>query len=61
MSAISENTLHLTNRGMMFWPPRVALSGRTKSPDLMGMIITLGREETNKRLELARQNLLALA
>ena len=61
LSEISEIKLHLTNRGMMFWPPRVALSGRTKSPDLMGMIITLGREETITRLELARQSLLNVA
>lgn len=58
LTEVSENVLHLTNRGMMFWPPRVALSGRTKSPDLMGMIITLGREETYARLEQARQKLL---
>jgi glutamyl-tRNA synthetase len=58
LSDISENKLKLTNRGMMFWPPRVALSGRTKSPDLMAMIIALGRDETVQRLELARQSLL---
>ncbi len=51
--------LGLVNRGLLFWPPRVALSGRTKSPDLMGMMIVLGRAETIKRLELARQKLLA--
>lgn len=53
-----SNNLGLTNRGLMFWPPRVALSGRTKSPDLMGMMVTLGKAETIKRLELARQKLL---
>ena len=45
----------------MLWPPRVALSGRTKSPDLMGMIITLGRDETVARLEKGKQGLLDLA
>ncbi len=49
--------LGLANRGLLFWPPRVALSGRTKSPDLMGMMIALGREETIKRLQHARQML----
>ncbi|HEX2911138.1 MAG TPA: glutamate--tRNA ligase [Chloroflexia bacterium] len=49
------------DRGKMFWPPRVALSGRTKSPDLMGMIMVLGREESVNRLELARQKLAELA
>jgi glutamyl-tRNA synthetase len=49
--------LGLANRGQMFWAPRVALSGRTKSPDLMGMMIVLGRAETIKRLELAHQKL----
>lgn len=52
-----SNSLNLANRGMMFWPPRVALSGRTKSPDLMGMMITLGKAETIKRLEFAIQKL----
>ena len=49
--------LGLLNRGLLFWPPRVALSGRTKSPDLMGMMIVLGREETLKRLRRAHQKL----
>jgi glutamyl-tRNA synthetase len=57
---VSENKLAIS-RGAMFWPPRVALSGRTKSPDLMGMIIVLGREETIRRLEQARQSLISLA
>ena len=49
--------LGLPNRGLLFWPPRVAISGRTKSPDLMGMMIVLGQAETINRLELARQKL----
>ena len=57
LTEISENKLHLKNRGLMLWPPRVALSGRTKSPDLMGMIITLGRAETLARLEKGKQSL----
>jgi glutamyl-tRNA synthetase len=61
LTDISENKLHLKNRGLMLWPPRVALSGRTKSPDLMGMIITLGRTETIARLEKGKQNLADLA
>lgn len=59
LTKVSED-LGLANRGLMFWPPRVALSGRTKSPDLMGMIVTLGREETRHRLQLARHKLAEL-
>jgi glutamyl-tRNA synthetase len=54
-----SNRLGLANRGLMFWPSRVAISGRTRSPDLMGMMIVLGKAETVKRLELARQKLSA--
>lgn len=52
-----QQDLGLPNRGLMLWPPRVALSGRTKSPDLLGMVITLGREESIKRLLHARHKL----
>jgi glutamyl-tRNA synthetase len=51
-------TLEL-KRGQVLWPPRVALSGKTKSPGCPEMMITLGRDETIHRLEVARQRLLA--
>ena len=44
--------------GQVLWPPRIALTGKTKGPDIIAAMILLGREETIKRLEIARLKLL---
>ncbi len=53
--------LGLKNRGLLFWPVRVALCGRKNSPDASAMIAVFGREETIKRFKLAAEKLQALA
>jgi glutamyl-tRNA synthetase len=64
-SAIAEGLsqvsvdLNLKNRGLLFWPVRVALCGRKQSPDAAAMIETYGRKEAIRHLEVARQKLLA--
>ena len=40
-------------RGGVLWPLRVAVSGKTASPDPLDIIEILGKEETLKRLEIA--------
>lgn len=44
-------------RGLVLWPPRVAMCGRKNSPDGLAMMEVLGRQETIKRLELAYRKL----
>lgn len=46
----------LTN-GDVFWPVRVALSGREKSPSPVELLIALGKKESINRLEKAIRNL----
>jgi glutamyl-tRNA synthetase len=43
--------------GLIMWPPRVALSGKTKSPGCPEMMILLGRDETIKRFRYALSKL----
>ncbi|MBI3588907.1 MAG: glutamate--tRNA ligase [Candidatus Liptonbacteria bacterium] len=43
----------LGDRGLFFWPFRVALSGRAASPDPLLIAEVLGKEETIRRLNLA--------
>lgn len=52
-----SNDLGLKNRGLLFWPVRVALCGRKNSPDASAMIETYGRTEAVKRLRHAEQKL----
>lgn len=58
LSAITEER-SLKNRGLVLWPTRIAMCGRKNSPDGIAMIQVFGRDESIKRLELARQKLLA--
>ncbi|HZU68897.1 MAG TPA: glutamate--tRNA ligase [Ktedonobacteraceae bacterium] len=44
--------------GQVLWPPRIALTGKTKGPDIIAAMMLLGREETIRRLELAKQKLI---
>ena len=41
------------NKGLVFWPLRVALSGKDKSPDPIDLALALGKEETLKRIQKA--------
>lgn len=41
------------NKGLVFWPLRVALSGKDKSPDPVQLAIVLGKEEVVKRINTA--------
>ena len=43
--------------GQVLWPPRIALTGKTKGPDIIAAMLLLGREETIRRLELAKLKL----
>ncbi len=38
------------NRGIVYWPLRVALTGKDKSPDPVEVLSVLGKEETLKRI-----------
>jgi len=48
------------NKGLLFWPLRVALSGKESSPTPAEMILVLGKEESLRRLEHARNLILPL-
>lgn len=48
-------------RGGVLWPLRVALSGKTASPDPLDILKILSKEEVNKRLRLAINKLNELA
>lgn len=39
-----------SNRGLVYWPLRVALTGKEKSPDPVDILSVLGKEETIKRM-----------
>lgn len=41
------------SNGDVFWPTRVALSGKEKSPSPVELLLALGKEESAKRLRLA--------
>ena len=43
----------LGNKGLVFWPLRVALSGKEKSPDPVDIALALGKGETLKRMQKA--------
>ena len=46
-------SVSIGNKGLVFWPLRVALSGKDKSPDPVQLGVTLGKEETLKRVRKA--------
>ncbi|KKR13938.1 MAG: Glutamate-tRNA ligase [Parcubacteria group bacterium GW2011_GWC1_39_29] len=41
----------LDNRGLVYWPLRVALSGKDKSPDPVEIAFVLGKESTLNRID----------
>jgi len=50
LEAISKET---GDRGLVYWPLRVALSGKKASPDPVDIAVILGKEETLRRIEAA--------
>lgn len=46
-----------SDRGLIYWPLRVALSGQEKSPDPVELSMVLGKEETLRRVEKAIEKL----
>ncbi|MEI6045431.1 MAG: glutamate--tRNA ligase [Chloroflexota bacterium] len=49
--------LELKNRGLLFWPVRIAMCGRKNSPDASAMIETYGREAALDHLRVACEKL----
>ena len=49
-SALDELGFELGDRGLVYWPFRVALSGRKASPDPVDIALILGKEETLRRI-----------
>ena len=52
-SAFDELGQRVGNRGLAYWPLRVALTGKEKSPDPVDILYVLGKEKTIKRIEAA--------
>lgn len=48
--ALDELGKKLGDRGLAYWPLRVALTGKEKSPDPVDITLALGKEETIKRI-----------
>ncbi len=61
IKAVEENAIEDTaekiGKGSFFWPLRVALSGKEKSPDPISLMEYFGKEETLKRLNNAKNAL----
>jgi len=45
------------NRGLVYWPLRVALTGKEKSPDPVDIAFVLGKEKTLERIDTALRKL----
>jgi glutamyl/glutaminyl-tRNA synthetase len=50
----------LGDRGLVYWPFRVALTGREKSPDPVDVAFVLGKEKTLERVEKAMKKIISL-
>ena len=48
---LDDASKSLDNRGLVYWPLRVALSGKDKSPDPVEIAFVLGKENTLKRID----------
>ena len=55
--ALDELGKKIGNRGLVYWPLRVALTGKEKSPDPVDVFSVLGRERSLKRIETAIKKL----
>lgn len=49
--ALDDLGKKMANRGLVYWPLRVAVSGKDKSPDPVDIIFAIGKEQTIKRIE----------
>ncbi|MBI2068613.1 MAG: glutamate--tRNA ligase [Candidatus Yanofskybacteria bacterium] len=56
-SAFDELGQKLGNRGLAYWPLRVALTGKEKSPDPIDIAFVLGKEKTLERVKKAIRSL----
>ncbi len=56
-SGLDELGKKIENRGLAYWPLRVALTGKEKSPDPVDVFSVLGKEESLKRIETAIKKL----
>jgi glutamyl-tRNA synthetase len=52
-TALDKLGQRLDNRGLAYWPLRVALSGREKSPDPVPIALAIGRQKTLERIDSA--------
>ncbi len=50
---LEELAVRIGNKGLVFWPLRVALTGREASPDPIDIAFVLGRDEALKRVDRA--------
>jgi len=56
-SALDDLGKKMGDRGLAYWPLRVAVTGEEKSPDPIDIISALGKEETLKRIDSAIKKL----
>lgn len=54
---LDELGVKIGNRGLVYWPLRVALTGKDKSPDPVEVLSVLGKEKSLKRIETAIKKL----
>jgi len=52
---IKNNTQYNQDKGWVLWPLRVALSGLQYSPSPFEILEVLGKEESLRRIKLARE------
>ena len=50
---LEAQSVSIGNKGLVFWPLRVALSGKDKSPDPIQLAVVLGKDEVIKRVKTA--------
>ena len=51
--ALDELGQKIGNRGLVYWPLRVAVTGKEKSPDPVEVVAALNREDVLKRIDVA--------
>lgn len=51
LKVLDELGQNLGDRGLAYWPLRVALTGKEKSPDPIDIALVLGKQETLKRIK----------
>ncbi len=56
-ASLDELAKEIGDRGLVYWPLRVALTGKEKSPDPVEISDVLGKKESLKRIEAAIKKL----